>query len=262
MADYMKSQSGSRALAFIDPFGMAVNWESISAFSGGLGIDMWLLVPSGIGVNRLLTKKGDINDEWITKLEDFLGLSEAEIRQKFYTSQTVPTLFGDEEFTEKAEGAIDKIIELYSLQLKTIFKFVSKPFPMKNSQNSVMYHFLLATNNKTALKIGNDIIGKENENKLILMAQSSIEWTEMTWNPTTGCDKVICWLQVFAMLKFMSRRLQAMGVKKYRNNFKLSVHEDALLIPYGWKHPRVVFVNSMSDLFHEDVPLAFIQKVF
>src|SRR5258706_887223 len=93
------------------------------------------------------------------------------------------------------------------------------------------------------------------------MAQSSIEWTEMTWNPTTGCDKISagckhCYAEV------MSRRLQAMGVDKYKDGFKLRMHEDALLIPYGWKSPKIVFVNSMSDMFHKDVPLSFIQKVF
>ncbi|MBL7811043.1 MAG: phage Gp37/Gp68 family protein [Bacteroidetes bacterium] len=93
------------------------------------------------------------------------------------------------------------------------------------------------------------------------MAQSSIEWTEMTWNPTTGCDKISagckhCYAEV------MSRRLKAMGVEKYENNFKLTVHEDELQTPYTWKKPKVVFVNSMSDLFHKDVPVEFIQRVF
>ena len=93
------------------------------------------------------------------------------------------------------------------------------------------------------------------------MAQSSIEWTEMTWNPTTGCTKVSagckhCYAEV------MSRRLQAMGIDKYKDGFKLRLHEDALLIPYGWKSPKIVFVNSMSDMFHKDVPLGFIQRVF
>ncbi len=93
------------------------------------------------------------------------------------------------------------------------------------------------------------------------MAQSSIEWTEMTWNPTTGCDKISagckhCYAEV------MSKRLYAMGVEKYSNNFKITVHEDELETPYTWKKPKVVFVNSMSDLFHKDVPIGFIQKVF
>jgi protein gp37 len=93
------------------------------------------------------------------------------------------------------------------------------------------------------------------------MAQSSIEWTEMTWNPTTGCTKISAGCK-FSYAEVMSRRLESMGVDKYKDGFKLKTHEDALNIPYTWKKAKVVFVNSMSDLFHEDVTLAFIKKVF
>jgi protein gp37 len=93
------------------------------------------------------------------------------------------------------------------------------------------------------------------------MAQSSIEWTEMTWNPTTGCNKISagckhCYAEV------MTRRLEAMGIEKYKEGFKVRVHEDALDVPYSWKKSKVVFVNSMSDLFHDEVPFEFIKKVF
>lgn len=93
------------------------------------------------------------------------------------------------------------------------------------------------------------------------MAQSSIEWTEMTWNPTTGCNKLSAGCK-FCYAEVMSRRLQAMGVEKYKDNFKLRIHEKELELPYTWKKPKVVFVNSMSDLFHKDVPVEFIRKVF
>lgn len=93
------------------------------------------------------------------------------------------------------------------------------------------------------------------------MAQSSIEWTEMTWNPTTGCTKVTAGCK-FCYAEVMSRRLKAMGVPKYQKGFRIAIHEDQLNIPYTWKKSKVVFVNSMSDLFHKDVPLEFIQKVF
>lgn len=93
------------------------------------------------------------------------------------------------------------------------------------------------------------------------MAESSIEWTEMTWNPTTGCTKISDGCK-FCYAEIMSRRLQAMGVEKYKDNFKLKLHPDALLIPSSWKKPKVVFVNSMSDLFHKDVPLDYLQEVF
>ncbi|MCF2516049.1 DUF5131 family protein [Dyadobacter sp. CY351] len=93
------------------------------------------------------------------------------------------------------------------------------------------------------------------------MAQSSIEWTEMTWNPTTGCTKISTGCK-FCYAEIMSKRLQAMGIEKYKDNFEVRTHQDSLLIPYTWKHSKVVFVNSMSDLFHKDIPFDFIKKVF
>lgn len=93
------------------------------------------------------------------------------------------------------------------------------------------------------------------------MAQSSIEWTEMTWNPTTGCTKISAGCK-YCYAEVMARRLKAMGLEKYKDGFKVRVHEDALALPYTWKTPKVVFVNSMSDLFHPQVPFDFIRKVF
>lgn len=93
------------------------------------------------------------------------------------------------------------------------------------------------------------------------MAQSSIEWTELTWNPTTGCNKLSAGCK-FCYAETMTRRLKAMGLDKYKNGFKLTVHDDALNIPYSWPGSKIVFVNSMSDLFHKDVSLDFIKKVF
>ena len=93
------------------------------------------------------------------------------------------------------------------------------------------------------------------------MAKSSIEWTEMTWNPTTGCSKISQGCK-FCYAEIMSKRLQSMGIEKYKDNFDVRVHEEALKTPYSWKKSKVVFVNSMSDLFHEDIPFSYIQKVF
>ena len=93
------------------------------------------------------------------------------------------------------------------------------------------------------------------------MAESRIEWTEMTWNPTTGCNKISAGCK-YCYAEVMTRRLQAMGIEKYKDGFAIRTHEDALQIPYSWKGSKVVFVNSMSDLFHKDVPLEFIKKVF
>jgi len=94
------------------------------------------------------------------------------------------------------------------------------------------------------------------------MAQSSIEWTEMTWNPTTGCTKISAGCK-FCYAEVMSKRLKAMGVEKYKDGFKkIKEHPDQLRIPYSWKSAKVVFVNSMSDLFHKDISIEFIKEVF
>lgn len=90
---------------------------------------------------------------------------------------------------------------------------------------------------------------------------SKIEWTDQTWNPTTGCDKISQGCK-FCSAEVMSKRLKGMGQQKYKNGFKLTLHEEELQRPYTWKKPRMVFVNSMSDLFHKDVPFEFIDRVF
>lgn len=91
--------------------------------------------------------------------------------------------------------------------------------------------------------------------------KSSIEWTDATWNPVTGCSKVSpgcknCYAERLAA------RLQAMGNPRYTNGFEVTLHQDQLSLPLRWKHPKKIFVNSMSDLFHEDVPDDFIIQAF
>jgi len=90
---------------------------------------------------------------------------------------------------------------------------------------------------------------------------SSIEWTESTWNPITGCTKVSPGCK-FCYAERMAKRLKAMGSANYENGFKLTLHEHVLELPLTWKKPQTIFVNSMSDLFHKNVPLEFIQKMF
>lgn len=94
-----------------------------------------------------------------------------------------------------------------------------------------------------------------------MVKKTHIEWTEMTWNPVTGCDKVSpgcknCYAER------MSGRLKLMGSARYKNGFKVTLQKDLVDLPKTWKAPRIVFVNSMSDLFHKDVPDAFILDVF
>ncbi len=94
------------------------------------------------------------------------------------------------------------------------------------------------------------------------MAQrTKIEWTEYSWNPVTGCTKISIGCQN-CYAERMAIRLKAMGNKRYRNGFKVTVHDDLIHLPLKWRNSRMVFVNSMSDLFHEDVPLETIKDVF
>lgn len=94
-----------------------------------------------------------------------------------------------------------------------------------------------------------------------MAVHSSIEWTQTTWNPVTGCTKVSpgcknCYAER------MARRLHAMGQRNYRNGFHVSLHREMLDLPLSLKKPQMIFVNSMSDLFHPKVPLRFVQHVF
>ncbi len=92
------------------------------------------------------------------------------------------------------------------------------------------------------------------------MANSKIEWTESTWNPVTGCTKISTGC-ANCYAERMAKRLCAMGQTNYANGFELTLHPHVLEHPLKWKKPRVIFVNSMSDLFHEDVPLEFIRRI-
>jgi len=94
-----------------------------------------------------------------------------------------------------------------------------------------------------------------------MASNSSIEWTEATWNPVTGCNKISpgcknCYAER------MSKRLKAMGQNNYRNGFRLTLQPHMLELPLRWKKPQTIFVNSMSDLFHKNVPLEYVQEVF
>jgi protein gp37 len=95
----------------------------------------------------------------------------------------------------------------------------------------------------------------------IMATRSSIEWTDSTWNPVTGCTKVSpgcknCYAER------MAHRLRLMGQPRYQNGFRVKLQRDIVEAPLSWRGRRTIFVNSMSDLFHEDIPLEFIQRVF
>ena len=146
-----------KALVLLDPFGMQVNWDSISALAG-TGTDLWILIPTGVVINRLLDKKGQLTH--IDKLTDFLGMTKEEIEAAFYERTVMPTLFGDIEEVHKKQQPIEKIAQLYIQRLNTIFTNVtSEPLVMRNSKNNPIYHFAFASNNSTAVSIASDIIG-------------------------------------------------------------------------------------------------------
>ena len=94
-----------------------------------------------------------------------------------------------------------------------------------------------------------------------MAAKSQIEWTDMTWNPVTGCTKISQGCK-HCYAERMAKRLQAMGVERYQHGFEVTLQEDLLDAPLQWMKPRMVFVNSMSDLFHEAIPDEFIARVF
>lgn len=101
----------------------------------------------------------------------------------------------------------------------------------------------------------------QNSGVIAMTTKSKIEWTESTWNPVTGCTKISAGCQ-HCYAERLAYRLKAMGQPNYANGFKVTTHPHMLELPLTWKRPQMIFVNSMSDLFHEDIPLEFITKVF
>ncbi|PWV56610.1 three-Cys-motif partner protein TcmP [Chitinophaga sp. S165] len=158
LAGFLKQNNEFRALCFIDPYGMSVKWSSIEALRG-LGVDLWILVPTGVSANRVLVNDGNIPDVWLNSLEIFLGLKRDDIKRKFYKEVIQHNLFGDDlTLVEKERDTVNKLGKLYAERLQTVFNFVSESFVLRNSMNSIMYHFMMGTNNPVALKIANDVI--------------------------------------------------------------------------------------------------------
>ena len=162
LAKYLQKEEGKdyKVLAFIDPCGMNVNWSSIEALKG-LGVDLWILVPTGLGVNRLLKKDGNIPEAWLSKLETFFGIDRNLLIRSVYEEVTTTDLFGEVRTeTVKNKNSAQIIRDTYVQKMHEIFKFVSNPYELRNSKSSIMFHFFLASNNQAAVKIANDIIKK------------------------------------------------------------------------------------------------------
>lgn len=159
MANYLRVNHNVKALVLLDPFGMQLNWDSIKQLEN-TGIDLWILIPTGVIVNRLLDRKGELTH--IEKLTSFFGKDEKCLRDYFYKKRTEQSLFGETTIIEKVKEPITKIAELYIEQLKTIFKHVTtKPMVLYNSRNTPIFHFAFASNNETAKNIAAQIIKKK-----------------------------------------------------------------------------------------------------
>jgi three-Cys-motif partner protein len=149
------------ALVLLDPFGMQIDWLNIEKLKNKR-VDLWILIPSGVIINRFLDRKGKLI--FSNKLQSFFGLTENEIRTKFYDTEKIDTLFGAVDIVVKTNNSIEKIAELYIEKLKIIWKYVSeKPLKLYNTKNFPIYHFVFASNNKTALKIASQIIEKKSK---------------------------------------------------------------------------------------------------
>lgn len=159
LANAMRQDRKLASLVLLDPFGMQVDWSSIEKLKD-TRTDLWILIPTGVIVNRLLDRKGELTH--IYKLISFFGKDENFLRDYFYTKRQQQTLFGEIEIVQKVEKPIQKIAELYIQQLKNIFKHVTPdPLVLYNSRNTPIFHFACASNNPQAVKIASDIINKK-----------------------------------------------------------------------------------------------------
>jgi three-Cys-motif partner protein len=150
----------NRAVLFLDPFGMQVTWDTMKAIAKTKAIDLWILFPLGIGVNRLLGRDAQISEGWQRRLDDFFGTPDW--REAFYETKAERSLFGLEAKTEKVAD-FDGIARFFVKRLENIFAGVAKnPLALHNSANTPLYLLCFAASNgrgaKTAVKIAQDIL--------------------------------------------------------------------------------------------------------
>jgi three-Cys-motif partner protein len=159
LANALTANKNLAALVFLDPFGMQVQWDSIKQLKDTRS-DIWILVPSGVAINRMLDRKKQLKNRG--KMETFFGLTVKEIEDIFYKEISEETLFGSVEGIQKIAHPISKILEIYNGQLKKIWRYVTKsPLILRNSKNTAIFHLLFASNNRTALKVASEIVEKE-----------------------------------------------------------------------------------------------------
>jgi three-Cys-motif partner protein len=153
----------NRAVLFLDPFGLEVNWDTIIAVANTKAIDLWYLFPLGVAVNRMLTKSGQISAVWRDRLNRLFG--DEGWYDVFYRTIKTPGLFGEEEMIEKI-GDFSLISQYFVRRLKTVFAEVAdNPLPLLNSHNNPLYLLCFASGNpkgaKTAIKIAQDVLRRE-----------------------------------------------------------------------------------------------------
>jgi three-Cys-motif partner protein len=154
--------SSHRAVLFLDPYGMQVTWDTIEAIAKTQAIDMWLLFPLGVAVNRMVTRSGKINPMWQRKLDSMFGATDW--YEAFYQPKSTTWLFEEEATLEKVVN-FDSIGEYFVRRLETVFAGVAKnPRPLVNSRNNPLYLLCFASGNprgaQTAIKIAQDILRK------------------------------------------------------------------------------------------------------
>lgn len=151
----------TRAVVFLDPYGMEVEWRVMEALGQTQAVDVWVLFPAGVAVNRLLTRSGPPPEPWSRALTRSFGTEEW--RSAFYRRQTVQTLF-DEEEVEQKEATVETIAQFFRDRLKTVFAGVAEPLLLRNSRNTPLYVLCFAAANpkgaRTAIKIANHILRK------------------------------------------------------------------------------------------------------
>ena len=155
----LKRDTHLKSLALLDPFGMSIDWSTIEAIAGK-SIDLWILLPSGVIINRLLEKDGSLKHH--EKLERFFGMQKDDIKNWFYHPHSQVDIWGEtQEWYEKKDNPIQLIADLYVERLGGLFPYVTnQPLVMYNSQNVPIYHFVCASFNETAVKIAQQIIKK------------------------------------------------------------------------------------------------------
>jgi len=154
--------SKRRAVLFLDPYGMQVTWSTIEAIASTRAIDLWILFPLGIGVNRMLPRRGGINEAWRRKLDMIFGTTDW--YESFYRTEVTQGFFGEQTSTEKISD-FDTVGQYFVKRLKTVFVGVAEnPRPLFNSRNIPLYLLCFASGNprgaETAIKIAQDILRK------------------------------------------------------------------------------------------------------